>query len=117
MERDPDNTMMTNKNFTEQERYLRAQKRVKDIKGFYWHLFWYLAVNIFLTFGGSIASFLKTGEFHMRRWDFGMFAIWFFWGIGLVGHWLSVFGKNIVFSKDWEDRKIKEYMDKDKFDI
>lgn len=108
---------MAEKNYSEQERYFRAQKRVKDIKGFYWHLFWYLVVNIFLTFGGSIASFLKTGEFHMRRWDFGVFAVWFFWGIGLASHWLRVFGKNIVFSKDWEDRKIKEFMDKDQFDM
>ena len=29
-------------NYLEEERYIRAQKRVKKIKGFYWHLF-YLA--------------------------------------------------------------------------
>jgi hypothetical protein len=46
-----------------------------------------------------------------------MFAVWFFWGIGLAAHWLGVFGKNIVFSKAWEERKIKEFMDKDKFDL
>ena len=53
----------------------------------------------------------------MHNWHFGNFAVWFFWGIGLVGHWLGVFGKNIVFSKHWEERKIKEFMDKDKFDV
>ncbi len=108
---------MTGNNYSEQERYLRAQKRVKDIKGFYWHLFWYLVVNIFLTFGGTIAHFVRTGELDFGNWHFGMFAVWFFWGIGLAAHWLNVFGKNIVFSRDWEERKIKEYMDKDKFDL
>lgn len=107
---------MTDNNFSEQERYRRAEKRVKDIKGFYWHLFWYLVVNIFLTFGSSIANFFAGGELEFRNIHFWNFSVWFFWGIGLVAHWLSVFGKNIVFSKDWEDRKIREYMDKDKFD-
>lgn len=107
---------MTDNNFSEQERYRRAEKRVKDIKGFYWHLFWYLVVNIFLTFGSSIANFFTDGELEFRNIHFWNFSTWFFWGIGLVAHWLSVFGKNIVFSKDWEDRKIREYMDKDKFD-
>jgi hypothetical protein len=37
----------------------------------------------------------------------------FFWGIGLFFHWFGVFGKNLLFSKSWEERKIKEYMDKE----
>ena len=103
-------------NYSNEERYRRAEKRVKEIKGFYWHLFWYLAVNIFLTFGGSIRGFFYDGSFEMRSFNFGMFSVWFFWGIGLVGHWLHVFGMNIFFSRNWEERKIKEYMDKDKFE-
>ncbi len=27
---------------SDEELYRLAEKRVKDIKGFYWHLFWYL---------------------------------------------------------------------------
>ena len=100
-------------NFNDEERFRRAQKRVKDIKGFYWHLFWYLAVNIFLTFGSSISSFFTDGAFSFDHFNFGTFSVWFFWGIGLVSHWLHVFGNNIIFSKDWENRKIKEFMDKD----
>jgi len=100
-------------NFNNEERYRRAKKRVKDIKGFYWHLFWYLVVNIFLTFGSSIKLFVTDGTFNIDHFNFGTFSVWFFWGIGLVSHWLHVFGANIIFSKDWENRKIKEYMDKD----
>jgi hypothetical protein len=107
---------MTDNNFSEQDRYIRAQKRVKEMKGFYWHLFWYLAVNIFLTFGTTIGAFFMTGDLDFKNLHFGNFAVWFFWGIGLVAHWLNVFGKNIVFSRDWEERKIKEFMEKDKFE-
>ena len=103
-------------NYSNEERYRRAEKRLKEIKGFYWHLFWYLAVNIFLTFGGTIVSFFSDGSFEVRHFNFGSFSVWFFWGIGLAAHWLNVFGKNVFFSRNWEERKIKEFMDKDEFD-
>ncbi len=102
--------------YAKEELYRRAEKRVKDIKGFYWHLFWYLAVNIYLTFGGPIWAFVTGRSVELHSLNYGNFSVWFFWGIGLAGHWLHVFGRNIFFSKDWEDRKIKEFMDKDKFD-
>ena len=106
---------MMEKDYFEEEKFARAQKRVKEIKGFYWHLFWYLVVNIFISFGGTIRRFIFDGEIHIYP-DFGIFSVWFFWGIGLVSHWIGVFGKNLVFSKDWEDRKIKKYMDEDSLD-
>ena len=44
--------------------------------------------------------------------------IWFYWpllgwGIGLLAHAASVFMYENPWGKDWEDRKIKELMDKD----
>lgn len=99
-----------------EERYKRAKKRVKEIQGFYWHLFWYVAVNLFITFGGSIRNILNGDSIEFMHFNLGTFSIWFFWGIGLVAHWLHVFGKNIIFSKEWEDRKVKEYMDADNRD-
>ena len=93
--------------------YKRAEKRLKEVKGFYWHFFWYLAVNIFISVG-KITRNLENGEsFNDAFFDFGTFAVWAFWGIGLVSHWFGVFGKNFFFSKDWESRKIKEFMDKE----
>ena len=93
--------------YKKEDAYLRAQKRLKQIKGFYWHAFWYVAVNIFIV--ATVAS-STNGDI----WHFGTFSTPIFWGIGLGFHALSVFGKNLVFSKSWEDRKIKEYMDKEK---
>ncbi len=37
----------------------------------------------------------------------------FFWGIGLLSHALSVFGPNLFLGKDWEDKKIKQLMEKE----
>jgi len=100
--------------FNEEERYLRAKKRVEKLKGFYWHLAAYLIVNSFLS-SSKIISNLNNGEsFFEAFWDFGTFAVWVFWGIGLAFHAFGVFGQNILFGKDWEDRKMKEFMDEDK---
>ncbi len=104
------------KDFFEEERYLKAKKRVKEIKGFYWHLFWYVAVNIFITFGGAIGHIFNGGDLMDIDFHYGNFSVWFFWGIGLFFHWFGVFGKHLTFSKGWEERKIKEFMDKDNFD-
>ena len=93
--------------FNKEEAYLRAQKRLKDLKGFYWHAFWYAVVNIFIV----TMVLINGGDF----FDFGTWSTPFFWGIGLGFHAIGVFGKHLVFSKNWEERKIKEYMDKDNF--
>ena len=96
-----------NRNYQKEQAYLRAKKRVKDIKGFYWHAFWYIVVNIFII--SAIGIYQYDGLLH-----FSTFYTAFFWGIGLGFHALGVFGKNLIFSKNWENRKIKAFMDNDK---
>lgn len=95
--------------YEQQEAYSRAKKKLDKLKGFYWHLASYIAVNLFIII--SIGINLDEGE---SIWRFGTFATAIFWGIGLLFHFLGVFGPDVVFGKDWEDRKIQEYMDKDK---
>ena len=91
--------------FYKEDAYIRAEKRLKEIKGFYWHAFWYVAVNIFLI--------ILIGSNSSDFWNFGTFSTAIFWGIGLGFHALGVFGKNLFFNKAWEERKVKEYMDKE----
>ena len=94
--------------------YLKAKKRVDELKGFYWHLFWYIAVNLFISIG-KITRNLNNGEtFSEAFFDFGTFAVWMFWGIGIFFHAIGVFGKNLFFGKAWEERKVREYMEKEK---
>jgi len=95
--------------FREEDSYLRAKKKLEKIVGFYWHLAAYVIVNTFLIIMIVVNS--DSGE---SIWNFGSFSTAFFWGIGLFFHFLGVFGTHILFGKNWEERKIKEFMDKDK---
>jgi hypothetical protein len=92
------------------ERYNLAYKRVKRIKGFYVHALVYVLVNAFLI----ISSFDKSsfGTENFFKWE--TFSTALFWGIGLTAHGLSVFGRNLFFGANWEERKIQELMEKEK---
>ena len=79
--------------------YIKAKKRVEKIKGFYSNLIAYCLIIPFLIFVN-----------YMTYWEFKWF--WFSaigWGIGVVMHAFVTFG----IASDWEDRKIKEFMNND----
>ncbi len=85
------------------EKYIRAKKRVERLKGFYIHLSVYILVNIMLFIINLLSD---TGNW------------WFLyplsgWGIGVLIHGITTFAYG-NFGSDWEERKIKEYMEKDK---
>jgi hypothetical protein len=44
--------------------------------------------------------------------DVSNYRFFFWWGVGLVIHGISVLIAPIIFSKNWEERKIKKYMNK-----
>lgn len=54
-------------------------------------------------------------NYYTNGWSYAWF-LWaaFGWGIGIVFHAVGVFQWNPFFNKDWEERKIKEFMDQDK---
>lgn len=96
--------------YSSDERYNMAYRRVKRIKGFYVHALVYVLVNAFIIISSFNRSELGSEIFF--RWE--TFSTALFWGIGLVAHGMSVFGRDLFFGHDWEERKIKEFMDKDK---
>lgn len=91
------------------EEYHAAYKRVKRIKGFYTHLIVYVLVNSYLIVNQCFDDNSFQALFQLHTYSTA-----FFWGIGLVAHGLSVFGREIFFGSDWEERKIRELMNKDK---
>lgn len=93
---------MENK-YQEEERYFKAQKRVEAIKGFYGNLTAFIVVNI----GLLVVSFLPYPEHIWVFWP----MLW--WGIGVVFHGLKVFNYMTFLGKDWEEKKIKEFIDKE----
>ncbi|WP_075341397.1 2TM domain-containing protein [Tenacibaculum agarivorans] len=102
-------------NFIEEQRYIKAKKRVKDIKGFYSHFVAYILVNIFLSAVIIVGLTADEGDsLGEALSNFGVYSTWLFWGIGVFFHWLGVFGFGNLMSKNWEERKIQELMQKDK---
>ncbi len=60
----------------------------------------------------TLNSPLFQQEENEEYFKFSTFSTLFFWGIGLAFHAINVFGKNIFLGSDWEEKKIKEFMDK-----
>lgn len=93
-------------NFDENDiAYQQAKKKVDRLKGFYGHLFSYVAVNILIAFFNY--SQLKPNESYFQ---FKNFFTAIFWGIGLLCHAIVVFMPHFGWMRDWEERKIKELM-------
>jgi hypothetical protein len=87
-------------------KYQRAQKRVEAIRGFYIHLGVYVIVNVFL----FLINIITSPE-----------GLWFYWvllgwGIGVAAHAFTVFGADRLFGSDWEEKKIREIMEKEETD-
>lgn len=88
-------------NNQEQEKYLRAKKRVEDITSFYWGLASYILVMPILIYVNY-----RTSWEHQWFW-FPMLG----WGFGTLMNGIRVFGVN----QNWKDKKIRELMEKDTF--
>lgn len=101
------------KNYNE-DKYQRAKKKVKRVKDFYNHLTVYIVINIFLIL--MHMGLFQHGIVNLEYPGWTMFTTPFFWGIGLLFHGLYVFQDGIPFFKKWEERKMKEYMEKEEED-
>lgn len=89
---------------TDETNYYKAQKKVEEIKGFYGNLGSYVVVIT----GLAILNLVTYPQY-----------LWFFfpaigWGIGVAVHGMSVFNYMPFMGSDWEERKIRELMDKEK---
>jgi len=97
----------------DKSRYNRAKERLKEIKGWYNHLLIFIIVNVILQilYGGYIEGLhLYVGDS-----TFGRLLAPVVWGVGLLIHRLLIFQNHYLgrFYKDWENRKIKEFIQED----
>ncbi len=84
--------------------YVRARKRVEELKAFYYSLISYVFVMPFLIF------IWYTYSSHTIQWFwFPMFG----WGLSLVFQAYRVYVDNGALGGTWEKRKIEEYMRKE----
>ena len=102
-------------NYSDKERaFLSAKRRVEKLRAFYTHLGVYIVVNCLIS-AFKIFRNLRNGEsFEDAFFDFSFSASWLFWGVGLAIHAFAVFGLPLILGNNWEEEKIKQYMEEDK---
>ena len=88
---------------SEQEKFHRAKQRVESLRAFYTHLIIYVIVNI----GLVVVNLLTSPE---KLW---FYWVTIFWGVGLLIHAFTTFGGKVFLGREWEEQKIKDYMEKD----
>lgn len=101
--------METEQEYNDDFNYRMAKNKVKEIKGFYIHLMVYLFVNAAIL----ILSTREEGLWEGIQ-DLSNYTTALIWGIGILAHGVGVFGPNLFFGKDWEERKTREFMEKEK---
>ncbi|KRB57802.1 2TM domain-containing protein [Flavobacterium sp. Root186] len=99
--------------FSTDENYNNAYRRVKRLKGFYSHLRVYLIVNVIIIIANLNRDIFSENIHESGLMDWQTYSTAFFWGIGLLAHAMSVFGRDLFFSADWEQKKIQKYMEKE----
>jgi uncharacterized integral membrane protein len=94
---------------SDQIRYEEAVKKVKKLKGFYTHAMVYLVINSMFVIVN--VQNLEPGESYFQ---FKNYSTSLFWGIGLLAHAMGTFIPYFVLGKNWQERKIKELMEKER---
>lgn len=87
-------------------KYLNAKKRVGEMKSFYTNVMMYV---IFIC---ALAGFnYYVNEFRNPWFLWAAFG----WGIGIFFQAIKVFKWTPFMGKNWEDRKMKQFMDEEKY--
>ena len=100
--------------------YVKAEKRVNEVKNFYAHLSVYIIINILVFIAIlSLRNYFYSQEYFILN----LLSTPLIWGVILLIHGAIAFkiGKiykktfpNLDPFKNWEERKVKELMDKER---
>jgi hypothetical protein len=88
----------------EHPRYREARRRARNLRDFYVHALVYIAVM-----AGLFAFNMLVMP--SRPWA-ALPAIG--WGLGVLAHGFTVLVAPGLFGADWEERKIREYLERDR---
>ena len=83
-------------------KYKKAKEQVEEIKGFYVHAFVYAIVIPVLAYFNYMSTNFPWVIFPALGW-----------GLGLLAHGMQAYGYFPFLGKNWEERKIKEFMESD----
>jgi hypothetical protein len=90
----------------EEKLYKDARKRVRRRRNYYSAILTYFVMSSLLT----LMNWYTQRDEETIHWWVGW--VWFGWGIGMFFYSLSFFKNGFMFGQDWEERKIKEEMEK-----
>jgi 2TM domain len=97
---------------TTSDREIAIRRRVHRLAEFYRHVF------VFIVFMAALWA-LNAWQIYVSvksiKW-YSWWAMWptMGWGIGLLSHGLAVLPVWNFFSEEWEDRKVKELMERER---
>ena len=91
-------------NFEKENSYLRAKKRVEELRGFYGNLTAYIIVMPVLVWLNYITTDFPWVIFPAVGW-----------GLGVILNGMCAYGYNPILGKNWEERKIRQFMKEDQF--
>lgn len=98
---------------------IKAENRLKDLTKYYKHVIAYILVNLMLIFLSFTFTFKFLISFNFRMtnkfndFENGVLPIWVVWGVILLADTARVFILPKFFSKDWEERKINQFLKED----
>jgi hypothetical protein len=95
-------TTQTQESYIEDKRYLKAKERVQAIKGFYSNVLSYVIVIPILAYINYRTTDFPWVIFPMLGWGFGILA-----------HGMEAYGYSPFTGRRWEERKIRELMEKE----
>lgn len=87
-----------------EKRFNRAKKRVEAMKSFYMNVLAYCIV----------IPILAYINYRTTSFPWAIFPA-IGWGVGLIGNWICASGYNPILGRVWEERKIREYMERQEF--
>ena len=90
---------------SQQEKFIEAQKKVKNIKGFFVHATVFVFVNILIIAASGFADVQSL-------FTISPYITALYWGIGLGAHGMSVFGQDFIFGKNWEEKEIQNILNR-----
>lgn len=99
-------SIMETTNYQTENSYYKAQKKVEEIKGFYGNLFSFVLINL----GLMILNLVTYPQYLWFLYPF------FGWGIGVAIHAMYTFNWMPFFGADWEEKKIREIIDRENSD-
>ncbi|MDF3831545.1 2TM domain-containing protein [Cupriavidus basilensis] len=113
MRNDPNRLPSDDQAGPEAQAYWRAYRLVKALRGWYIHLAVYLCVNAFLWLRYFFLPAQNWSRHHLDGgWPWPL-ATTLAWGLALSLHGLSVRFRLSGRGREWEERKIREFMGRD----